>query len=159
MTLGDKLLNLETDVYALFNYQFQVMPYNYLNLIASVTTLYLVAYSFHKGMTFTPDADIVQSLLFPLANVSILVLACVGLLMVGASLANPLGSDLVDFAVLTFLRSGAVRMHVHVHVHVRPCDCLSARSTICILCACARGVCARARVQYIHVCVVNARWQ
>ena len=28
--------------------------------------------------------------------------------MVGASLANPLGSDTVDFAVLTFLRSGAV---------------------------------------------------
>ena len=35
-------------------------------------------------------------------------MACVGLLMVGASLANPLGSDTVDFAVLTFLRSGAV---------------------------------------------------
>ena len=29
VTLGDKLLQLEQDVYSLFNYQFQVMPYNY----------------------------------------------------------------------------------------------------------------------------------
>ena len=50
VTLGDKLLQLEADVYALFNYQFQVMPYNYLNLISSVTTLYLAVYAFHKGV-------------------------------------------------------------------------------------------------------------
>ena len=108
VTLGDKLLMLENDVFSLFNYQFQVMPYNYVQLIGSVTTLYLTSYAFHKGCGFVPEATLLNGLAFPLANVCILVMACVGLMTVGTSLANPLGSDTVDFAVLTFVRSGAV---------------------------------------------------
>ena len=108
VTLGDKLLMLENDVFSLFNYQFQVMPYNYVQLIGSVTTLYLTSYAFHKGCGFVPEATLLNGLAFPLANVCILVMACVGLMTVGTSLANPLGSDTVDFAILTFVRSGAV---------------------------------------------------
>jgi len=108
VTLGDKLLMLEADVYSLFNYQYQVMPWNYVHLISSVTTLYLTAFAFHQGLSFHPETTFLHGLVIPLLNMLILTMACVGLLIVGSSLANPLGSDTVDFAILTFLRSGAV---------------------------------------------------
>ena len=49
------------------------MPYNYVHLISSVTTLYLAAYSFHKGLGFLPGASLLNGLVLPLLNVAILV--------------------------------------------------------------------------------------
>ena len=88
------------------------MPWNYVHLISSVTTLYLGAFAFHQGLGFVPSTTILHGVVLPFMNVFILTMACVGLLIVGASLANPLGSDTVDFAVLTFLRASPTRRRV-----------------------------------------------
>ena len=54
VTLGDKLLNLEADVYSLFNYQFQVMPWNYVHLISSVTQAGKGLLSFARLVGWSP---------------------------------------------------------------------------------------------------------
>jgi hypothetical protein len=97
-------------------FHIQVMPWHYVHLISSVTTLYLTFYSFHQGLGFMPGTTVLHGAVLPFINVAILAMACVGLLIVGASLANPLGSDTVDFAVLTFLRSGAVNSRLIIEV-------------------------------------------
>ena len=127
VTLGDRLLNLETDVYSLFNYQFQVMPYNYLNLISSVTTLYLVSYAFHKGLGCLPGTLLINSLIFPLANVVILTTACVGLMMVGGrthsrtrtrTLARTCTCQRRHPHLTTRTAGRHMHMHMHTHMHM-----------------------------------------
>ena len=36
------------------------MPYNYVHLISSVTTLYLMAYAFHQGLGFLPTGALAR---------------------------------------------------------------------------------------------------
>lgn len=89
----------------MFILQFQAIPYVYVHLISLMNALYLFTFAAHKGMHFHPDGTIIFGLVFPFCSMLVVVVTCAGLLAVGELLANPLGSDVSDFAVLSFLRS------------------------------------------------------
>ena len=84
---------------------FQTIPYVYVHLISLMNMLYLICFGAYKGMAFHPEETIAFGLFFPLCTTIIISVTCTGLLAAGTLLADPLGSDVTDFAVLSFLRS------------------------------------------------------
>lgn len=105
VTLGDKILGLRQALASLFHFQFQTIPYVYLHLISLMVSLYLITFAAFKGLRFHPDETLAFGLVFPCCTMLVVAVTCAGLIAVGSLLANPLGSDVTDFAVLSFLRS------------------------------------------------------
>lgn len=80
------------------------MPYVYIHLVSFCQGIYVCVYSIFQGLNFLPGSTYTYGLCFPILNIFVISTATVGLLEVGHSLANPLGAEAEDFAVLTFLR-------------------------------------------------------
>lgn len=97
--------------------------YVYLHLISLMNGLYLVTFAAYKGMRFHPDETVAFGLVFPFCSTLIAAVTCSGLLAVGTLLANPLGSDVTDFAVLSFLRSCSANSRQVITEQLEWADC------------------------------------
>jgi len=103
------VLQLQEAMAALYHYQFQVMPFIYVHMISLSSSVYIILYAAFKGMQFSPESTWLFGFAMPLINILILATSLVGLGSVGHTLANPLGGELEDFAVLSFLQSALDR--------------------------------------------------
>ena len=82
---------------------FTVLPYIYTHLISFSCVIYLVGIAFLKGLYFTPEVSPIFGLVLPLVSMLLLTVTVLGLVIIGALLANPLGSNRESFAVCHFL--------------------------------------------------------
>ena len=85
------------------------MPFIYVHMISLSSSVYIILYAAFKGMQFSPESTWLFGFSMPLINILILATTLVGLASVGHTLANPLGGELEDFAVLSFLQSALDR--------------------------------------------------
>lgn len=107
-SMQNEILLFRRSMAALYAYHFQVIPYVYTHMISLVSALYLLSYAVLKGTAFAPGTSIATGLVFPLLSLLLAIIACIGLIEVGSTLANPWGGELEDFAVFHFVDSACV---------------------------------------------------
>lgn len=83
--------------------EYQVLPYIYTHLVSLACAVYLVTVAFLKGLFFEPSSTFVFGLLLPLTSITLTAMTVLGLLEIGALLANPLGPHRESFAVCHFV--------------------------------------------------------
>lgn len=93
------VLQMRAGMTGLYDYQFQVIPFCYIHLVALLTNLYLILIAIAKGRLFAPDASLERGLIFPLLALSFLSLSCLSLVEIGGRMQNPLGADDEDLPV------------------------------------------------------------
>ena len=87
----------------------QVMPFTYIHLISFGSSIYCCVFALHKGLAFVPKETYIYGMVIPLFTVFLMNISLIGLIAIGQALANPLGGDSEDFAVLSFLESALQR--------------------------------------------------
>ena len=83
-------INISISIKRLFAYRYQVLPYIYTHLVSPACAVYLVTVAFLKGLFFEPSSTFVFGLLLPLTSITLTAMTVLGLLEIGALLANPL---------------------------------------------------------------------
>jgi predicted membrane chloride channel (bestrophin family) len=85
------------------------MPFTYIHLISFGSSIYCCVFALHKGLAFAPKETYIYGMVIPLFTVALMNISLIGLIAIGQALANPLGGDSEDFAVLSFLESALQR--------------------------------------------------
>ena len=100
---SETMLTLQSSLTTLYNYQFQVMPFMYTQLVSFACAFYLIVYAILKGLHFTPDATVDYGFVFPFLALTLTTVTSLGLLEVGSIISNPCGDEAEDFAIYTFV--------------------------------------------------------
>jgi len=98
---------LSDDLEALYDFRGQVLPYAYVHEVSLATSLYLTFFAIAKARMATPDADIIVGIVLPCCSVIYLTWQCISLILVGAAVQDPFGTDPEDFAILDYCESSA----------------------------------------------------
>ena len=83
------MLTLQSSLTTLYNYQFQVMPFMYTQLVSFACAFYLIVYAILKGLHFTPDATVDYGFVFPFLALTLTTVTSLGLLEVGSIHLEP----------------------------------------------------------------------
>jgi len=101
--MTETITAIGTGLARLYAQEYQVLPYIYTHLVSISCTIFLVGNAFLKGLYFEPDASLTFGLALPLASILLMTLTILGLLEIGAILANPLGPNKEAFAICHFV--------------------------------------------------------
>jgi len=94
-----QLLQMRAGLTGLFDFQFHVIPFCYVHLVALLTNCYLMVVAIAKGRLFTEDASLARGLVLPLLALSFLSISCLSLIEIGGRMQNPFGTDDEDLPV------------------------------------------------------------
>lgn len=103
-----QLLQMRAGLTGLFDFQFHVIPFCYVHLVALLTNCYLMVVAIAKGRLFMAEASMARGLILPVLALSFLSISCLSLIEIGGRMQNPFGTDDEDLPV----RAAAARPRV-----------------------------------------------
>ena len=84
----------------LYAHAYQILPFIYTHLVSLSCTIFLACNAFIKGLYFQPEVSYTFGLWLPCLNITITTLTIFGLLEVGDTILDPMGTDPEDFAIV-----------------------------------------------------------
>ena len=80
----------------------QVIPYPYIHLVSFLTTGYLAFFAFEKASLYVDDSNTFVSLVVPCMATIFFAVSALSIVLVGANMQDPFGSDITDFPCLAY---------------------------------------------------------